>query len=191
MNCEQCHERPARYHVTRVINGQTVADFNLCERCAAEHGELPAGPAQVVESPFSIQQFLASLLAGVGGAGTAEAAPEAEGISLLRCARCGHSYHEFARTGLLGCPECYTAFSGPLLPLIRRIHDKSRHEGKTPTRAGSGLRHRRELDDVRRELADAVAAQEFEQAAVLRDRIRNLEASGIRTPGGSGAEAKG
>lgn len=179
MNCQQCQERPARYHVTRVINGQTVAELNLCERCAAEHGELPVGPVHMVESPFSIQQFLASLLGNVGGAATAEATPE---TAQQRCPRCGHSYLEFSRTGLLGCPECYTAFSGQLEPLVRRIHGKMRHEGKTPARAGTGLRRRRELDDLRRSLAEAVERQEFERAAELRDRIRGMEAAARRTP---------
>jgi len=184
VNCEQCQERPARYHVTRVINGQTVRELNLCERCAAEHGELPIGPVHTVESPFSIQQFLAGLLGGFSEAGSAEAAPGASVASLPRpCPRCGHSYVEFARTGLLGCPECYTAFADQLEPLIRRIQGKTRHEGKTPARTGRGLRQRRELADLRRALAEAVEGQAFERAAELRDRIRGADAPERRLPG--------
>lgn len=174
MNCERCHERPARYQLKQVINGQTVVETNLCERCAAEHGELPGGAGQPSETPFSIQQFLAGLLGGAGEAGTAEAVPGAE---RLRCPRCGHTYLEFSRTGLLGCPECYAAFSAQLQPLIRRIHGKTRHEGKTPVRSGVGLRQRRERDALRRELNEAVGREDFERAAVLRDRIRRMDAA--------------
>jgi len=179
VNCERCHERPARYHLKQVINGQTVVELNLCERCAAEHGELPSGTGQVVEAPFSIQQFLAGLLGGAGEPGTPEALSGAERLS---CPRCAHTYLEFSRTGLLGCPECYDAFSTQLQPLIRRIHGKTRHEGKTPARSGVGLRHRREREALRRELAEAVAREDFERAAVLRDGIRKMDAAAESAP---------
>jgi protein arginine kinase activator len=176
--CQQCRERPASYHVTRVVDGQTVQDLHLCERCAAERGEFGAGMSPHLPEPLPIQGLLASLLAGLGEAtpGTGPAVGEAAGTEPLRCPHCGHTYAEFARTGLLGCPECYRAFAGRLLPLIRRIHGKSRHEGKVPLRGAGDLRKRRELEELRRELAAAVAEQAFERAAVLRDRIRAMEA---------------
>lgn len=172
MDCERCHERPARYHLKQVVNGETVGEFNLCERCAAKQGQLPGWTPQSPEAPFSVQQFLAGLLGGTAEPETAEAVP---GRDRGSCPRCGHTYLEFSRTGLLGCPECYAAFSARLQPLIHRIHGQTRHEGKVPARAAVGLRRRRELDGLRRELAEAVAQEEFERAAVLRDRIRKMD----------------
>ncbi len=170
MNCEQCQERPARYCVTRVINGETVAEVHLCERCAAEHGEVPAGPAPAVEAAFSIQQFLASLL----GAGAVTGSTQAEQAE-ARCARCGHTYREFTRTGLLGCSECYTAFSAQLQPLIGRIQGSVHHEGKWPTRGAAQARRQRGLARLRQELQEAIRQEEFERAALLRDGIRQAE----------------
>lgn len=187
MDCEQCRERPARYCVTRVINGETVAEVHLCERCAAEHGEVPAGPGPAAETAFSIQQFLASLLGAEAVAGSTQARQDPEQAEAL-CARCGHTYREFARTGLLGCPECYTAFSAQLQPLIGRIQGSVHHEGKWPTRGATQARRQRDLARLRRELQEAIRQEEFERAAVLRDGIRQAERR-VESPRGSAAAA--
>lgn len=167
MICEKCQRRPAVYHVTRIVDGDTVEQVHLCEQCAAEQGELnlPADPH------FTVQQFLASLM-GIAGpeAGVAEAVPD------TRCPHCGLSYGEFAKTGLLGCPECYDAFSEQLEPLVHRIQGQGRHAGKLPKRVGGALVQRRLLEEMRRELAAAVHEERFERAAELRDQIRALEA---------------
>lgn len=170
MTCQQCQERPAVYHVTGVVEGQTVQELHLCERCAAERGVVPQG-----EAP-SFLGGLAGLLGGSAEApsGTAPPAPGAAAPA-LRCPRCGMTYAEFARTGLLGCPECYDAFSSALQPVIRRAQRRLRHEGKVPSRTGGSILRRRELSTLRRELDQAVAQQAFERAAELRDRIRALE----------------
>jgi len=190
VTCQQCRERPAHYHLTSVVEGQTVQELHLCERCAAERGvvaAVPPGP----EAPFSLQGWLASLLAGLGEGAPQPGAPAADAPP--RCPRCGHSYLEFSRTGLLGCPECYVAFGTQLEPVIRRVQGTSRHEGKVPARAGGGILRRRELAGLRSDLDAAVAAQAFERAAELRDRIRDLEAAGgppdarAASPEGGGA----
>lgn len=174
MNCQQCHQRPASVHVTQVTDDQ-VQELHLCERCAAERSEAFGGGAA---EAFSIPGLVAGLLAGLGGAVAVPGAQPALASELAgqRCPRCGHSYLEFARTGLLGCPECYEAFSAALQPLIGRVHGRSRHEGKSPARGGGQLRLRRQTEDLRRQLASAVAEQAFERAAELRDRIREIEA---------------
>ena len=171
MMCQQCHDRPAEYHLTSVVEGQTVAELHLCEHCAAERGVAPQG-AGGAEMPLSMQGWLASLLAGL-----AEAPPTSAPAG-LRCARCGQTYQEFSRTGLLGCPECYDRFSAALEPVIRRVQGKSEHKGKVPARTGGPIAQRRAADALRRELETAVAQQAFERAAELRDRIRALDAPG-------------
>lgn len=187
MNCERCHERPARYHVTRVVNGETVEELHLCERCAAERGEVPPVPLAAGGLPdphAAMQQLLAGLLAGLGPQAALQGG--APGATVARsCPRCGQTYAEFARTGLVGCPECYDAFSAELEPVIRRIHGKSRHEGKVPRRSGASARRRRALEELRRELERAVSREEFERAAELRDRIHALQAAEVADGGES------
>jgi len=154
-----------------MVNGQTVEEADLCERCAAEYGEVPPA-AGGADGPLSIPQLLAGLMAGLGGA------PAADPAAADRCPQCGYTYGEFARTGLLGCPGCYAAFADRLEAPIRRLHGASSHEGKVPLRSGVSLRRQRAVEELRRALQQAVERQEFERAAELRDRLRALRASG-------------
>lgn len=180
MICEKCQRRPAIYHMTRIVDGDTVEQVHLCEQCAAEQGELVLPAAD----PHFLQQFLASLMGVTGGeAGAGQTAT----ATTARCPRCGLAYAEFGKTGLLGCPECYDAFSEQLQPLVHRIHGKGTHAGKLPQRVGGAVLQRRRLDEMRRELAEAVREERFERAAELRDQIRAFESP---ADGASGKEGR-
>lgn len=167
MLCEECKQRPATVHITRIINNQK-SQVNLCEECAREyHQQWGFG----FEPNFSIPQFLAALLQ--------HEAPEVpagwqEGAG-LGCRACGLTYDEFRRTGRLGCAQCYAFFGDRLEPLLQRVHGVSRHVGKVPRRAGGNLSIKREIERLRAELERLVAAEEYEKAAQVRDRIRELE----------------
>jgi protein arginine kinase activator len=175
MTCDNCHQRPAKFHVTRIVNGQR-SEEDLCEECALQRGELPFA----LQPMAALQQFLAGMLQGQG-APLLEQAPQA------RCPSCGLTYAEFGRTGMLGCADCYRAFGEALRPLLRRIQGAGQHSGKLPRRAGGELSRQRELRDLREQLQAAVQQEDFERAAVLRDRIRELERSGPATrEGGDG-----
>jgi protein arginine kinase activator len=91
------------------------------------------------------------------------------------CRECGLTYEQFHQTGRLGCPDCYHYLAPRLDPLIRRIQGSSYHRGKVPRRGGGNLRVRREIESLRAQLQQLVAQEEFEKAAQIRDRIRNLE----------------
>jgi len=62
-----------------------------------------------------------------------------------------------------------------LRPLIARIHGHAKHTGKVPARAGKAVRFRKELESLRDELRTMIEAEEYEKAALVRDRIRDLE----------------
>ncbi|AKX92989.1 hypothetical protein MTHERMOG20_12200 [Moorella thermoacetica] len=159
MLCERCQERPASVHVTRIINGEKT-ELYLCQECARELQP---------QLNFSIPQFLAGLL---------DYDPELEvkaPPAVERCPECGLTYEQFHETGRLGCPECYHHLAPRLDPLIRRIQGSSQHRGKVPRRAGGNLRLRREIENLRARLQQLVQQEEFEKAAQVRDRIRDLE----------------
>jgi protein arginine kinase activator len=92
-----------------------------------------------------------------------------------RCPNCGLTYVQFRQTGRLGCSQCYEAFSQRLIPLIKRIQGSTEHTGKIPLRRGHGAQRQRQLETLRVNLNRAVAREEFEEAARLRDQIRELE----------------
>lgn len=121
-----------------------------------------------IEQGFSIGKLLSSFF-DVPGKGQQLKSDE------LKCDQCGLSFPRFAQTGRFGCSNCYNAFEGALNPMLRKIHGKTYHVGKVPRRSGSQIRVRNEIQHLKRELQEAVNAEEYERAAVIRDKIKELE----------------
>jgi protein arginine kinase activator len=166
MPCEQCGEREAVVHLTQIAEDQ-VTVIHLCERCAAERG-FDTG-ASAAKTPLG--GFLATLstLADV------EAAAERP----ARCPACGAAFEDFRATGRLGCPTCYSTFDGALRELMRRLHGATVHTGERYVQGGGTLAAELAVkgqEELQTLLREAVAAEDFERAAELRDRIRGLRA---------------
>ncbi|MBX6394404.1 MAG: hypothetical protein IRY98_01585 [Alicyclobacillaceae bacterium] len=162
MICQQCGKRPATVHMTKIVNGQK-SERHLCESCANESGELQFGPGT-----FSFPNILGSFF-------NTEAPPGSPSAQSMRCPSCGLTYHQFTQASRFGCPDCYRAFASLLDPVLRRMHGSSTHTGKVPRRGGGKLRLRRELEHLKQQLQEKVRMEQFEEAALLRDKIRDLE----------------
>jgi len=160
--CEECKIRPATVHYTRILNGEKV-ERHLCEECAAEKG--PHGLLMQFHFPAG------GMLPGFLNPGK----PQPEERSSIRCESCGMTYSDFTRTGRFGCGSCYLAFDQRLDPLLRKVHGSVEHSGKTPKRRGAGLSREREILSLRKLLDEAVKLEAYEEAARLRDQIRDLE----------------
>ncbi|WP_410772583.1 UvrB/UvrC motif-containing protein [Fontibacillus sp. BL9] len=168
MQCQECGKRPATLHFTKIVNGEKT-EFHICEACAREKGEMIPGTT----GGFSIHNLLSGLMdfhPGVPGQSAASRQPEN-----LRCEECGLTYSQFSKIGRFGCSSCYKYFNDRLDPLFKRVHGNTVHVGKIPKRAGSHIQLKRKLDDLRRELQSRILQEEFEEAAALRDQIRELE----------------
>lgn len=160
MRCDHCHEREAVVHLTQVTGAETT-QVHLCEKCAAEKGIEPA--TALVKSPLG---GLFAQLAAPGGL-------ESSGIE-LRCPRCGSGLADFRDAGRLGCAECWATFAGPLTDLVRRLHGATRHTGEhyAPPGAPAPAERSPVTERLREELREAVATEDFERAARLRDEIK-------------------
>lgn len=168
MLCQECGVKPATLHFTKIVNGEKT-EFHICESCAREKGELIPGTA----GGFSIHSLLSGLLDLEGsGKGKTAATQNAQG---LRCENCGMTYSQFSKLGRFGCSSCYKYFDTTLDPLFRRVHGSTAHVGKLPKRAGAQIMCKRQLDELKQELQNSIAQEEFETAAELRDQIRRLE----------------
>lgn len=163
MKCQFC-DNVATVHLTNIVN-KRKREVRLCEACARKRNLLPSQPA----GPSIDLKALLGLL--VGPLQPANADPTA-----LTCPACGLQYGEFRAEGRLGCPADYDAFRPQLEPLLERIHRSLAHEGKVP----SGFRRQQrdsELDDLRQQMQAAARDENYEEAARLRDVIRQKEAS--------------
>lgn len=166
MMCEECGIRPANFHLVTIINGEKV-ERNLCPACMAKHQK------QLPGIDFSnLAGILNSILTGNKGE-DAQEQPNAE-YELLTCEQCGMTYAEFQKGGMLGCANCYKAFKTPLTALLQRVHGNTQHAGRVPGGAHSGTSIRMNIDRLKQKLQKAVADEEYEQAAKLRDAIRAL-----------------
>jgi protein arginine kinase activator len=189
MTCDICGKNSATVHLTEIIDDQ-MNELHLCEECAHK------------KSAQMEQQFgLSDLLAGL--AGYEKQKDDKEGLS-LKCPNCGMTFKDFKKIGRLGCGECYAAFRSFLGPLLKRIHGSNLHCGKTPvsriaklTRKKTELRSAgvastpggvREANATSRPvgkadnvqalrilLQKAVETEAYEEAARLRDQIKELE----------------
>ncbi len=177
MKCQNCHESEATIHFKEVAEG-LLREIHLCENCAAEKGF----HLVIEQNKLSIvNQFIWM---------AENLYPEnASKVGAVQCDRCGLRFSQFARTGRLGCADCYTAFSAHLPQVLRRVHGAVRHKGRTPEISGPIDPTRQTLDRLRLELNRAIEREEFETAARLRDQIRGLEAAEGSVS--SGGESKG
>lgn len=168
MQCQECGVKPATLHFTKIVNGKKT-EFHICESCAREKGELIPGTA----GGFSIHSLLSGLL-DLEGAGKEKSAATKTAQS-LQCENCGMTYSQFSKLGRFGCSSCYKFFNNALDPLFKRVHGSTSHVGKIPKRAGAQIVIRRQIDELKQELQQSIAQEEFETAAELRDQIRRLE----------------
>lgn len=166
MICQRCQERPATIHLTKVVNFEKT-EVHLCEVCAKSAGsELGI----VIEPNFTFQNLIAGILEGEIDKYQHPNKPQE-----LVCKKCGLTFSDFRDRGLLGCGECYTYFQPGLEPLLKRVHGSSTHTGKVPKRTGGKVRVRKEMEQLKYQLQQAINSEEYEKAAQIRDEIRRLQ----------------
>jgi len=158
MKCDKC-DKPAVVHTTDISGGQKI-EKHLCEDCAASEGI-------TVKASMEISQLLEDFVL--------QTSRGKESVQ-LKCDGCGMTFAEFSQQGLLGCPNDYDRFEKALLPLIGRAQEgATQHIGKAPRRTGGEQKKKMSLLRLRAELKGAIAAEDYELAARLRDRIKETE----------------
>ncbi len=157
MLCCICKDKEATVHLTQIA-GEQMQKVDLCEECAKQKGvNDPAG--------FS----LADLLLGLGASQEME---QASGGAELKCPHCGFTQADFKKAGRLGCPECYVTFAEGMEGLLKSMHKGTRHAGKVPHSHQQTRDLAERLKNLQKKLDKAVAEENFEQAAVVRDEIK-------------------
>ena len=157
--CRPECDKEATVHLTEIVDGQ-MKKIDLCEDCAQEKG---------VTNPQGFA--LADLLLGRGAAQELEeAGPD------LVCSTCGFTQADFKKSGRLGCPDCYTTFAEALDGMLKQMHKGVQHVGKAPKALRQVMDKSKKLETLRGQLEEAVAQENYELAAQVRDQIKELEA---------------
>ena len=152
MLCSKCHKNEATIFYKQNINGE-IKEYALCPQCAAS-----------VDLKFPSVNLFGSMFQ-----------PKNTLINKRRCTLCNSTLDEIRANGKAGCSECYSVFSDELMPMIGNIHSTLQHTGRAPEGYAEKRKEENMLNDLRLKLKDAVAREDYETSAELRDRRKELE----------------
>lgn len=167
MKCQSCGKKEANVRYYENINGKQK-EILLCSDCAQNLGF----------AEFS--NFFSPIFTSIP-----KYIDDSE--SKTKCETCGYSFDDYTKTGLFGCPDCYNSFKDRLDILFLKLHGKNRHipieeikNEKTKTRLKSkstttGKKPENELEQLKEALKKLVDNEEYEEAAIIRDKIKKLE----------------
>ncbi|MDR0880448.1 MAG: UvrB/UvrC motif-containing protein [Clostridioides sp.] len=158
MLCQICKNKEAVVYYNELINGQE-RELYLCTECAKKYTDFS------IDIPSSVMNIASQL-------GLQE---EEESKSQLKCPVCGMGYSDFRKTGLFGCSSCYDTFRDQIDPMIKSIHGQTEHIGKVPKESLAEINIQSELKKLKEDLDIAIISERYEQAAVIRDKIKNIE----------------
>jgi protein arginine kinase activator len=161
VKCQYC-SNPATVHLTDIVN-KKKKELHLCKECAEKKDLLK-------DHELNLSAIVQTLIGQ-------HVAPSDE-LARLTCPHCGIKFMEFRAQGRLGCPHDYEVFRAGLMPLLQSYHRAGRHVGKAPQQRPQDTVTLAELAELRKQLRLAVEAEAYEEAARLRDLIRQKEATG-------------
>lgn len=164
MLCDICGIKEATIHFKQVINNQANT-IHLCEECAEEKGfGIPHLP-HLPQSFPDLLEFFSSIF-------KEEKGPILEDI---RCSGCGMGLSEFQKKGRLGCANCFFSFKHLLLSLLKQIHGFTVHVGRYPAGYKEIAEKEKRIEKLKTELKKAIAIENYEEAARIRDMIKAIE----------------
>ncbi|WP_055071725.1 UvrB/UvrC motif-containing protein [Clostridium massiliamazoniense] len=160
MICEICKKNKAVVHFINIVNGKKKHKM-LCEECALKINNISV--EEEVKEELNFNKILNGLLDYMDNYKEDEK-------SELFCKKCGRTYKDFKESGICGCSECYKVFSQKYDFL-----EGKEHIGKVPRGKREEIKNKRSIDNLRIELKELIKNEEFEKAATVRDKLKDLE----------------
>jgi len=160
MLCEECGKNTATVSIT-LATGNGTSTRHLCPECVKK--------MELSLVKGDIQSFLSSIMSVLGK-------EKKEDVPSITCSGCGLSYAEVEHSGRLGCAQCYRDFAAQLKPMLQKIHGRTQHAGRKPTTFVPDPQDEinARIVQLRQKMDEAVAAENFEDAAKYRDELRAL-----------------
>ena len=150
MKCNRCNKNEATVFYKQNING-TVKEYALCSDCAKMED-------LEITLPFAHLNLFGTKNSYV--------------FEKKRCDLCGAAFEDIRKSGKVGCGKCYSVFENELKQTINSIHGANVHQNRI---CAEERKKNDEIEAIRKELKRAVENEDYEQAAVLRDRIKEME----------------
>ena len=200
MLCQICQKNPATLHIEELV-GSTKTTLHLCSACAQTSQQDSHGEDNNLKLAALAYQLASDKVKSLQS--EAGAPPD---LPHQVCSKCATTLAEYHNTGRLGCPDCYDSFRDHLKPILERMHRGTTHRGTVPSELeeASNTNTNRSSDSnpkqsankndapeqpehtsatpesiphLQSQLDQAVKAENYEQAAELRDRLRNLSSA--------------
>ncbi|HNR29629.1 MAG TPA: hypothetical protein PKI11_01955, partial [Candidatus Hydrogenedentes bacterium] len=141
-----------------------VTDRYLCEACMARYQGDEGTGFELATPPKMLDQT-------AGDRVVRDTSTGRQG----RCPTCGAPLSQVSEEGKVGCTSCYTHFGRQIDSILEGLHPSLHHRGKAPRLDDTRARLRADLQTKRSLLRTMLGAEKYEEAAQLRDEIRDLE----------------
>ena len=169
MLCSNCSSKEAAFHYKYIKNG-VKNEIHLCTECAGKLGyiketEAAFNPVNILGEFFSLPHFTLSKTVGAA------------------CPDCGTSFDTVSRSGFVGCDKCYEVFAKPIEAILSKIQPSTVHKGKLKGAEGKKIERDNTLKNLKEELQRAILNENYEHAAVIRDKIKAFELEGGQNNG--------
>lgn len=178
MKCDNCGKDNANFKYTQIING-VKKEITLCDKCSKE-----MGIDQIdFNMPISFSSFLDDFFMD-----NDTFLPSFVDNNILKCDNCQMTFEEFLNQGKFGCEHCYEAFANKIDPILKNIHGGNRHIGRKinaiqnestkiqkEETQGEEIQEDATLIELNKQLKQAISDENYEEAAVIRDKIKNIK----------------
>ena len=159
MKCEICQQRDAVIFLQQ-ITSQSLKEIHLCFECAQERGLYIDGK----KIELSLAAFLSEYI-------TQKFHAESE----KHCPVCGTTLSRVVKDRALGCSECYTYFSAEIKGIQKKQGIEGVWTGTLPERLGKQKSTLGSRIHLQLKLEESLTQEDYEKAAIYRDRLRLLE----------------
>ncbi len=175
MLCENCQQREASVHVKQSHNNQ-ITEYDLCSVCAQEMEQGGYSSFNDIFGGLFNSMFW-------GPAGFSYPQQRVQPQERLQCPNCGLTESELLKRGFLGCPQCYEVFEEKLNPVFQRVQGHTSQALPEPLDETGTINANEVLPEetadplaqLREKQQNAIAREDYEKAAQLRDEIKELE----------------
>lgn len=167
MLCQKCNKNQANVHLVKMINGEKNSVW-ICEGCAKKISDISVSVASNM-SEKSIQNLLGGFFE--------ELEKNREPKMDVICKNCGLTYSEFEKKNQAGCGKCYDSFKDSLDEKVIKVKKGTFHIGKVPNKGYKKVIDQTTILELKEQLRKVISKEEYEKAAIIRDKIRFLEGS--------------
>lgn len=159
MLCSHCGMKNANFHY-KYMTGGKYTELHLCRDCASKLGYLKDN-----DSIFNLGSIFGDFLS----------IPKSAQFSVAKCPSCSTSFDTVRKSGFLGCDKCYETFADSIEAMLSKIQPSTVHKGKLSGADGKKIERENTLKNLKEDLKRAIIEEKYEQAAVIRDKIKEFE----------------